>query len=63
MGYDRELAARTAAILGPSSAAHKAMAELKRRETAGETVGIWLVHERTHDRWIVGPPPSSEDGR
>lgn len=46
-----DLAIRSADILGPSSAAHKALAELWSRMNAGEEVGIW----RAGNTWVVGP--------
>lgn len=46
------LARRSAHILGPSSAAHKALAELDRRRLAGEDVAIFYLGTT----WFVGPP-------
>ena len=50
---DESLARRSAHILGGSSAAHKALAEMDQRRAGGEDVGIWLL-DRT---WVVGPLP------
>lgn len=49
---DRHLLAALAHILGPSSAAAKALAELERRKAAGESVTI--LH--TGRTLVVGPP-------
>jgi len=48
---DEELAKTAAEILGSSSAASKALAELNQRRSAGEAVSIWQFQKR----WIVGP--------
>lgn len=50
-----ELVRRVAAILGPSSAAAKALAELERRRASGEDA-IILKDDRL---WIVGRRPTN----
>ena len=51
---DEVLADRSVHILGESSAAYKALTELRERRQKQEHVGIWLINNRT---WIVGPVP------
>lgn len=50
-----ELARIVAAMLGPSSAAAKALAELEQRRASGEDA-IILKDDRL---WIVGPIPTN----
>ena len=50
-----DAARRIAHIVGVTSAARSALAELDRRREAGEDAVIW----RDGKRWIVGPLPSA----
>jgi hypothetical protein len=51
--YDEEQAQRIADIVGPSSAAAKALAQLQRRRSDGEDVYLWIVENAI----LVGPVP------
>lgn len=48
-----DAAQRTAHIVGVTSAARPALAELERRRAAGEDAVIW----KEGRKWIVGPRP------
>jgi len=50
--YDERAAERVAVILGPSSAAAKALVELKERRAEGEVVELF----RSGEMFLVGPP-------
>ena len=50
------LAGHVAHVMGPSSGAAKALAELQKRRAEGEeNVGIWLEARQ----WVVGPNPNT----
>ena len=53
--YDERQAERAAHILGPSSAAAMALADLKRRRVAGESACLFW----TGYSFVVGPDPSA----
>lgn len=52
---DEQLARITANVIGPSSAAAKALESLERRRAAGEDV---VIFERK-STWFVGPRPQA----
>ena len=54
------LARKVAYIIGPSSAAAEALAELERRREAGEDAEIFYVVGGSG--WIVGPRPAASIG-
>lgn len=53
MSENEQLALRVATIIGETSAAHKALMELRSRRERGECVELI----RCGQTWIVGPSP------
>lgn len=53
--------ARVAAVMGPMSAASRALTELKRRRVRGEEVFIWS--DDRNPRLLVGPAPPTQSTR